>query len=518
MEMTAGRAIVEIWKAEGVKYVFGMPGGHTIGIYDALYDTPEIKHVLIRHEHAAACLAAGYAQLTGEPGICLVTAGPGATNLITAVTEAFVGALPMIIFAGRGAQRTAQKGASQEIDQVTMFGPITKMAVRVDNVSLFPEVVRQAFMVARSGKPGPVLIDMPQDVLGQSLAFEGYVPVGKPPLVRGDVDRIKTAVDLLANAERPLIVTGGGAIAAGAGDAVRRLAESLSIPVLTTLSGRGIIPDDHPLTGGGIGHHRTTVAKEMLPGADVVLGIGDARAVVEEMASAAELRRGGNFRDHPRTKVLAQHVMALEQEADGWGASDQVPLHPIRVIRSARAAFPRDATSVIDVGVLAQGMAGAFPYYKVFEPRATITPSSFYGMGYSACAAPAGPLARPGKPTICFVGDGSFQMMMHVLPVAAELKSAVTWCVLNDGALGSIHDIQRQFFNGRYLGTEFEQQVDFAKIAEACGCHGERVERPQDIDAAFERAKEANGRGVPAVIDFIVAKERLLGSLEFFAR
>jgi acetolactate synthase-1/2/3 large subunit len=205
-------------------------------------------------------------------------------------------------------------------------------------------------------------------------------------------------------------------------------------------------------------------------------------------------------------------------EADAMAGSDRIPLHPLRVLRAIREAFPRESTIGIDVGVLAQGMGGAFPYFPVYEPRSLITPSSFYGMGFVSAGLPAAALARPGLPAVGLCGDGSFQMVMNVLPMAAEIKAGVTWCILDDMALGSIWDIQRQAYNGRYIGTEFELQVDFAGLARACGCYGERVEKPDEIESALARAMEHNARGVPAVIDFAVAKERLEGSVEFFKR
>src|SRR5229473_2427766 len=405
-KLSAGRAVVEVLKAEGVKFVFGMPGGHTIGIYDALYGQQEITHVLVRHEQHAASMAAGYAQLTGEPGICCVTAGPGATNLVTSIAEAFVGALPIVIIAGRGATRNAHRGASQEIDQVRIFGPITKWAIRVDRPDLIVESLRQAFNVARSGKPGPVLVDIPQDVLAV----------------------------------------------------------------------------------GGLGHHRQEITKRLLPNADVVLGIGtrfeqqetnwkpdylpapgatyiqidmdpveisrsvvatigivgDAKLVLQDLL--AELDQScvaGRWNDvdaQAGVDEMARQRAALESEISDMVASDSRPLHPIRVIRKIREAFPRHATVAIDVGVLAQGMGGAFPYFKIYQPRSTIVPSSFYGMGFSASAFPVARLVYPDRPAVCLVGDGSFQMVMNILPVAAELKLGVTWCILNDGALGSIRE------------------------------------------------------------------------------
>jgi acetolactate synthase-1/2/3 large subunit len=199
-------------------------------------------------------------------------------------------------------------------------------------------------------------------------------------------------------------------------------------------------------------------------------------------------------------------------------ASLRRPIHPMRVIRAIRERFPREATVAIDVGVLAQGMGGAFPYFKIYGPRRTIVPSSFYGMGFAAAAAPVAKLVRPDAPAVCLVGDGSFNLVMNIMPLAAEHRLGVTWCVLDDRALGSIRDIQQTYFNGRYLGTEFACHTDFAAVAAACGCHGERVDDPGAVDAALDRAMAANREGRPAVLDFIVAAERLPASVEFFAR
>jgi acetolactate synthase-1/2/3 large subunit len=561
--MSAGQAVVDVLKAEGVKFVFGMPGGHTIGIYDALYGQQQISHILVRHEQHAASMAAGYAQLTGEPGVCCVTAGPGATNLVTSVAEAFVGALPMVIIAGRGATRNAHRGASQEIDQVKIFAAITKWGIRVDRPDLIVESLRQAFTIARSGKPGPVLIDIPQDVLAAQIDVGDYRPVGKPAAVRGDSERIKAAAEALLSARKPLIVAGGGAVAAEASAEVRQLAEALGSPVITTLAGRGILPDDHELAAGGIGHHRQDVTKFLLPNADVVIGIGarfeqqetnwkpdylpapaatyiqididpneigrsvvaaigitgDARLVLQELLSEIKGKsKGQRTASKEWLEELSRRRAELESEREAMASSDATPIHPIRIFDRIRRAFPRNATVAIDVGVLAQGMGGAFPYFKVYEPRATIVPSSFYGMGFSASAFPVARLVYPDRPAVCFVGDGSFQMVMNILPVAAELKLGVTWCIFNDHALGSIRDIQVQAFNERFIATDFVLDLDYAGLAVASGCHGERVTDPNEIEAALERAATANAAGKPAVLDFIVAKERLKGSVEFFSR
>jgi acetolactate synthase-1/2/3 large subunit len=243
--------------------------------------------------------------------------------------------------------------------------------------------------------------------------------------------------------------------------------------------------------------------------------VGDAATVSNQLLDAIPPKQ--DYATHPRTREIADEIARIEAEVERQADSDTHPMHPLRPIRAIRDALPREATVGFDVGCLAQHMAGAFPYFKVFEPRSTIVPSSFYGMGFVAAALPVARLVRPDHPAVAFVGDGSFQMVMNVLPVAAEYGLGVTWAVLNDGALGSIRDIQQYRFGDRILGTEFAVQPDFAAIAKACGCHGERVEDGDDVGGAVARALEANERGVPAVLDFAVARERVLGSLEHYA-
>jgi acetolactate synthase-1/2/3 large subunit len=561
--INAGSAVVDVLQAEGVRFVFGLPGGHVLSIYDALYDTPEIRHILVRHEQAAASMAAGYAQLTGEPGVCLVTAGPGCTNLLTGIAEAYVGSLPIVILSGRGATPNVYRGAAQEVATERIFAPVTKWAVRVDRADLIVDVLHQAFAAARSGKPGPVLVDIPRDLADADVPRKPYIAVGPRPRPPGDEHAVSAAAEALARAERPIVVCGGGAVAADASDELRTLAELLALPVLTSLAGRGIIPDDHPLSAGGLGPHRNRLSKRLLGEADVVLGlgcrfeemetnwrdgfvpdpgatyiqvdidpveigrslpakigiVGDARSVLEQLIAAVRERGGlaaGAFAEHPRTLAAVAEMAEIEAEVAAIAESDQRPIHPLRVIRAIRETFPRETTIALDVGAITQHIAGGTPFFKVYEPRSLIVPSSFYGMGFAGAALPVAKLVYPDRPAVGFVGDGSFQMIMNVLPVAAEHLLPVTWCVFNDGALGSIWDIQHYRFHERILGTEFTVQPDFAAIAEACGCHGERVEDPAEVENALARALEANERGIPAVLDFIVARERMLGTLEHY--
>ena len=553
-----GRAIVDAMVAEGVRTVFGLPGGHVIAIYDALYDTPSIRHVLVRHEQVAASMASAYAQLTGEPGVCLVTAGPGCTNLLTGIAEAYVGCLPIVVIAGRGSTATVHRGASQEIPTDRIFAPVTKWSVRVDRPDLVLEVLHQAFATARAGRPGPVLVDIPRDIVDAEIASAAYVPSGAPARHAADEADVAAAAAALAAAERPLLIAGGGTVMSGAFEELRTLAEQLAGPVLTSLSGRGSIPDDHPLSAGGLGAHRSRLSKRLLAAADVVLGlgfrfeemetnwrpgavpsadatyiqvdiepreigrgvpaqlglVGDVRTVLTQLA--ASLPPGHDFASHPRTHEIAAELAEIDDELDTIAAGEERPIHPVRVIRAIREAFPRETTVAIDVGAITQHIAGGMPFFRVYEPRSLVVPSSFYGMGFASAGLPAARLVHPDRPAVGFVGDGSFQMVLSVLPMAAEEKLPVTWCIFDDAALGSIRDIQEYRLGERYLATDFTVQPDFAAIAEACGCHGERVEDPGEVDAALARALAANAAGRPAVIDFVVARERLLQTWEHF--
>lgn len=559
MKIKAGQVVVEALKAEGVKYVFGLPGGHTVPIYDALHTTPEIRHILVRHEQCAANMAAGYTQLTGEPGVCCATAGPGATNLVTGVAEAYFGALPVIVLTGRGATITSQRGACQELAQDKIFAPITKWAIRVDRADMLVEIMRQAFTIARSGKPGPVLIDLPVDVLMSPVEFNGYTPVGKPPAPRGDSALVKATVDRLLGSKKPILIAGGGTVASGAFAELRELAETLGIPVLTTLSGRGSFPDDHPLAGGGLGLHRTNVSTNVLVEADFVLGLGcrfeemetcwapgwlpspdafyvqvntdpaeigksiipkigiisDIKLLLDDVIVAVRERRGpdhrADFLTLPRTRDLIRKREEVEQavEAQAAATTKQKPMSALRVITKIREVFPREATAAIDIGMLAQALGGAYPYFKVYGPRSTMPCTSFYAMGYAASALPVAKLVYPDRPAVGVCGDGSFTMVMSQLLVAVDHRLPVTWCVLNNHRLGSIKDIYREGSKEPYIPipVDLDHQADFKLVAEACKCYGERVEDSDEIVPALSRALEANKRGVPAVLDFIVKRE-----------
>lgn len=559
--MDAGQAIVEIFKAEGVRTVFGLPGGHVLKVYDALYKTPEIDHVLVRHEQHAASMASAYAQLTGEPGVCVVTAGPGATNLVTGIAEAWTGCWPLVVIAGRANTLLCHKGANQEVDTHLVFRPVSKWTARIDRPELVVDLVRRAFVVARGGRPGPVILDIPPDVLAAEVDFDParYVPVGKPARPRADPAAIAAAAEALAGAARPLIVAGGGAVSSDASADLVRLAERLAAPVLTTLSGRGSIPDSHPLSAGGLGGHRNDLSKRLLAEADVVLSlgarweqmecnwtpsfvpaadaifiqadilpdaigyamvpaigiVGDAKLVCEDLLMAL----GDGAPRTPLAEVereVGRHIGHIEAAADAVDPGAERRIDPLHVVRTVERLFPRDKISGFDVGFIAQQMAGGFPLARTSGPRTVISPSSFYCMGFVAAAMPAARIVYPDRHAVCYVGDGSWQMVMNVLPTCVEHKLPVTWIVLNDMGLGSIYDIQKYNFGDRILGTEFAFAPDFARVAEANGCYGEQITDPAAVEGAVRRALAANEAGQAAVLDFLVARERTTHAREYF--
>ncbi len=549
-----GRSVVEALEAEGVSTVFGIPGGHILPIYDAVYASPQITSIMTRHEHAAAAMAAAHAQLTGTPGVALVTAGPGATNVVTAVAEAFVGALPMIVLAGRGSTATTYRGASQEVSTDQILRPVTKWSTRVDRPDLVVPALRQAIAICRSGKPGPVLVEVPRDVLAADAEAARYVPVGVPGRLAADPELIGRAARALTAARRPLLIAGGGVLASAASAALLRLAQQLLSPVLTSLAGRGAIAEDHPLAAGGLGAHSNPLSKQLLAESDVIVGLGtrfeemetnwqpsalpppgatyiqvdidpaelgrsvaadiavagDVRTVLEQLlASLASMGPLPAEGARQRADRVAASVAELDAQADATASRTAPPIHPAQVIRLARAVFPRETILGVDVGVSAQQIGGAFPFFRVYEPRSTIVPSSFYGMGFVTAAMPAAKLVHPDRPALCFTGDGSFQMVSNILQVAAEYRLAVTWCVLNDDGLGSIWDIQHHAYGDRIIDTVFTAQPDLAALARASGCHGERVEVAAEIEPALARALKANNEGRPAVVDVKVSRERL---------
>jgi len=540
--MKAWQTVVNALQAEGVKYVFGLPGGGTF--YDALAYSKQIKPVLVREESSGAFMAMGYAKITGTPGICYASPGPGVANLVPGIMEAESACIPIIALASASNERNAGMGAFQEADQISIVKPITKWHMRITQPERITWAIRRAFSLAMNGKPGPIFIEIPKDVAEKEVDVPDYVPAEYPIRTVADEERIESAASLLLKAQRPVIVAGGGAISSRAFNEVKELVEMLNIPVMTTPSGRGIISESHPLAFGVVGLYFTQVGEQVYDKADLLLTIGSrnedfqsgcqrffpkgakyiqidisheeiGRNWIPDVALVGDAKltlKGliASIRDKisnlsPKkerisqlTEAKAEYEATIAEECK----TNSVPIKTKRIVRELNEVFGRDTILVNENG--SQDLwAYYFPYYKVLDTNSCVAPGEQTCMGGGVTAAIGAKLAAPEKKVVCTTGDGAFQMFMKELPTAAQYNAPVTYIVLNNFSLGWIKYNQKR--KGiPFTAVDFEVQPDFVKIAEASRCYGERVEQPADIKPALERALKATEEGTPAVIEFIV--------------
>ena len=539
VEMTGWQMVVAALKAEGIRYVYGLPGNPTC-LYDALYDEPAIQPILVRHEAAGGFMAMAHALLTGEPAVCFASPGPGVANLVPAMLECLATCAPVIAPCTGGSGHKDGMGAFQETDQVGIMQPVTKWAVRVPYPERVPWAMRRAFSLATNGQPGPVYVEIPFEVGSARVEMPPYRLAERAIRPAGDPARVVQAADLLVQAERPLIVAGGGARRSGAHAEVRTLAELLGMPVMTTPSGRGIISEDHPLSIGQVGLYRTRLGMRASQQADVLITVGsrneefqtaawqvyspgikliqidiapfeigrnyvpdvavvgDAKLVLVELLAMLKERK---VAWKGRGEAWAAAKRSYEAEVAAEGQCDDVPIKTKRVLYELNQVFGKDAILVHENG--SQDLWSYYsPYYKVHED-AVVAPGEQTCMGMGVAGAIGAKLARPDKKVVCITGDGAFQMHYQELPTAVQHGAAVTWIVLDNRSLGWIKFGQRRL-GERYISTDYTAQPDFACLAQACGCFGENVERPEKVRGALERALEANREGKPAVIAFSV--------------
>ena len=546
VEASGARIVAEALRAEGVKYVFGIPGGQSCDVlYDGLYDVPDVKPILVRHEEAGAFMAYAYARLTGEPGVCTGTVGPGAQHLVSGIAEAWSGCIPIVSIAPQVATGIEYLGALQDFPQQTaMFAPFTKWSVRIPRTDRIAWYMRRAFQTATTGKPGPVFVEIPDDVGTRKIEMPAYVRSVRPLRVRPSRDRVKEAAELIIRAERPVIVAGGGVYLSRAFEELRNFAELLAIPVLTSAGGKGSIQEDHPLSAGCLGLYRTDVGKKVWQEADLVIGVGTRFEEMETaawnwMPKSAKLIQididpteiGRNW--VPAVSVIGDAKLALEDlieylsgrikkisyqeclrvrelikiknEFEDGLREEQAKggrvTRALQIMKEARKVFDKDAVLVHENGAMD---IWSYSYFPVLSPGMDVIPAGQTCMGFGVAAVIGAKLAMPEKQAVCVTGDGAFQMMMDNLSVATQYKAAATWIILDDSSLGWIRYIQHLAYKDRYIGAHFDAQPDFAKIAEAHGCLGEKIEKPQDVKAALENAVKANKENVPAVLDFVV--------------
>ena len=538
-EMTGAKALVEALKRQKVEVIFGIPGGAIMPVYDVLYDTEEIRHVLMRHEQCAAHAADGYARASGRVGVCMATSGPGATNLVTGIANAYMDSSPVVAFTGQVPRAYIGKDAFQETDIIGITTPITKYNFQASRPSDIPWMVRAAFYIASTGRPGPVLIDLPKDVqieaeemkFDDDIEIRGYKPNYEPhPL------QIERAADLLANAEKPVIIAGGGVISAAATRELIMLAELLQAPVATTLMGKGCIPEDHPLSLGLLGMHGTVASNLTVPEADVLLAVGmrfsdrttgnvekfcpDAKIIHIDIDTAeigkniephipivADAKRAlkalydrliKRLKRKERTKWMSR-IAELKKQHEEMG--EKPGLSPPRLMKELRKILPPDAIITTEVG---QNQMWAALYLKAYKPRTFISSGGLGTMGFGFPASLGAKVACPDVPVVDIAGDGSFLMTEQDLASSVKEKIPVIVIILDNRYLGMVAQWQRLFYNRRYSATHLGETPDFVKLAEAFGAQGTYVGSISE----FRRAvKEAMRSDVTTVIDVPIHPE-----------
>jgi acetolactate synthase-1/2/3 large subunit len=534
---TGARTLIEALQRDGVDTIFGYPGGSVLPIYDELYDS-SIRHILVRHEQAAAHAADGYARASGRVGVCLATSGPGACNLVTGIATAYMDSVPIVAFTGQVPTGMLGNDAFQESDITGITMPVTKHNYLVKDADDLDRVVQEAFYIARTGRPGPVLIDLPKDVTNGPAKGGGASPGkvtlrGYQPTYEGHVRQIDRALDLIVEAERPLIYAGGGVVHSGASAELLRFAEATAIPVTTTLMGLGAVPGDHPLCLGMLGMHGTQTANYAVTGCDLLIAIGarfDDRvtgkietfapnaAVIHIDIDPAEIGKN-KFVDVPIVgdvkavlQTLLQRMQRRGDTADwvarinAWKA--QYPLHyqtddrlrPQYIIEELSRLLDGEGVIASEVG---QNQMWTALYYCFKKPRTWITSGGLGTMGYGFPAAIGAHFARPDLPVIDIAGDGSFQMNIQELGTVAHYKIPVKVVILNNMYLGMVRQWQELFYDRRYSYTELPP-VEFVRIAEAYGVEGITVDEKDDVREALETALATDG---PFVLDFRIERE-----------
>ncbi len=532
---------------EGVEYVFGIPGGQLCPFLDAIrrFGTDAgLQFVMTRHEQAAAHMADAYARVTGKPGVCLGTVGPGAADLVPGVYAAWADSVPLVVLTAQNQtwKSYPERGSMQSLDQAALFAPITKWGARVAQWERIPELVQRAFRTAVAGRSRPVHLDIHVDVL-MGVGEEDEVAYLPPPSYRASAgpvappELIAQAAAMLVAAERPLIHPGGGALRSGAWDEVRALCEYLAAPVSTSQAGRSILPEDHPLclipssyaalgaqaeadvvlrVGGRLGDTdfwgrppywgepgtqkliQIDVEPELIGlnrPVDLAL-VGDAKATLAALLAAVRRLAGPAAERGYMEDCRAATEAWLAQWEEG-GSSDQAPTHPLRLVRDVRAFFPRAAISIVD-----GGNTNVWAHYlnRVYAPRSFLWAGDSGHLGTGVPYAIGAKLARPDLPVYALCGDGAFAMNMQELETAARLKLPFVVIVANDGQWGMIKGAQMANYDARYIGVDFAD-VRYDLVARAMGCYGERVEDPECITPALQRAVDS---GLPAVLDVAV--------------
>ena len=542
MELITGAEIlVRCLKEEGVEYLFGYPGGSVLHIYDALYVQDDVKHVLVRHEQAAAHAADGYARASGKPGVVLVTSGPGVTNAVTGIATAYMDSIPLVIFTGQVPTALIGNDAFQEVDSVGITRPCVKHNFLVKDVTKLAETVKKAFYIATTGRPGPVLVDLPKDITIAKTEFHYPKKVklrSYNPTIKGHAGQIRKAVDLILSARRPMIYTGGGVILSEGSTELVELTQLLGYPITQTLMGLGAYPATDKQFIGMLGMHGTYEANMAMHECDVLIAIGarfDDRVTgkIDKFCPTARivhvdidpssisknvkvdvpivgsvphvLRAMINVIRDEKLKSDTEALARWWRQIDEWRAmkslsyrrSDEV-IKPQFVIEKLYQVTEGQAIITSDVG---QHQMWAAQYYHFDRPRQWINSGGLGTMGFGLPAAMGAKFAFPDQDVACVTGDGSIQMMAQELATMKQYQTPVKIVNLNNGYLGMVRQWQEFFYQKRYCMTYFEALPDFVKLAEAYGHVGMRIEKPGDVEGALREAFALKDRTV--FLDFL---------------
>jgi acetolactate synthase-1/2/3 large subunit len=549
MKLTGAQALIKALEAEGTEVMFGLPGGAILPVYDPIIDS-SIRHILVRHEQGAGHAAEGYAHVTGRPGVAMVTSGPAATNIVTPLCDAFMDSVPLVVVTGQVALSAIGTDAFQECDTTGITMAVTKHNWLITEPEDIPRVVAEAFHVATTGRPGPVLIDLPKDVSNATMDWywpDGVDLPGYKPNTKGHPRMVKEAARLIAEARRPVIYAGGGILKARAAEALAALVEATGVPVVTTLMARGAFPDDHPLCLGMPGMHGNYTAVTALqradllialgsrfddrvtgkvsafaPGAKVIhvdidpaeLGkvrqpdvpiVGDCRLVIEDLVkeTTARLDAGGAEGREGRRAELEPWLAQIRQWQERYPlAYDRDPpdgvLKPQFVVESLRDSTPDDTIVVAGVG---QHQMWTSQYWRFNHPYTWVNSGGLGTMGFAVPAALGAKVGRPDRMVWAVDGDGCFQMTAQELVTASSERIPIKVAILNNAYLGMVRQWQEMFYDERYSEVYLSPDLpDYVKWAEAMGCVGLRVESPEEVGPAIDKANEIDDR--PVVVDF----------------
>ncbi|MGH7198258.1 MAG: biosynthetic-type acetolactate synthase large subunit [Candidatus Omnitrophota bacterium] len=536
-KMSGAQAVVEAFTREKVEYVFGLPGGACLPLFDALYDA-KFKVILVRHEQGAVHMAEGYARSTGKPGVVVVTSGPGATNTVTGIADAYMDSIPLVVVTGQVKSFLIGNDAFQEADVTGITRPITKHNYLVKDVNDLPRVLKEAFFLAMNGRPGPVLIDFPSDISLTQFDFEYPEQVnirGFKPTIAGHPGQIKKAAKLIQESKKPVVYTGGGVIISGAAKELTQFVEKIKSPCTNTLMGLGGTPGTHPLFMGMLGMHGTVYSNRAVHECDLLIAVGarfddrvtgdlkkfapnakiihidvdpsaisknvqvdvpivgDVRQVLHELNKIAE---AGDTADWCR------QIEEWKKETPLRYADDPVKVRPQYAIQKLAEILGSDAIVTTDVG---QHQMWAAQYYPVSGPNQFLTSGGLGTMGYGFPAAIGAQFGNPKKTVVCVTGDGSIQMNWQEMSVAMVHKLPIKMAIINNNYLGMVRQWQEKFYNHRYSSSDMEGNPDFVKLGEAYGAAGVHVTRKDQVEEAIRWSKTITDR--PCVLDFVVEKE-----------